>query len=205
MKQSKMKLAGTCCSQFSRWCQKCGGSVTAEVLTCSSRTAAQCEESAQPRRSLCWGRHKSDGSTQSLWTPRSGWCSALPCWDVSQIHYRSGQKMCWHAALCLSYLLSVSTGARLSFWGPAGRGSSVLPRARPDTTNMLVLREWTCFLMSWVTTCGHVAWFLLLERRGTTTYSRVHKKKVSTHEQMFYGLLSLRRKSNVCLCYHLMA
>lgn len=73
----------------------------AEVLTCSSRTAAQCEESAQPRRSPCSGRHGSDGSTQSLWTPRSGWCSCLPCWDVSQIHYFTDQDK-WYVDMLLS-------------------------------------------------------------------------------------------------------
>lgn len=111
------------------------------------------------------------------------------------LFYRSGQMICWHAALGPIYL---STSARLSLWGPAGRGSSVLPRARPDTTNTLVFRECMCFLMSWVTTCGHVAWFLLLERRGTTTCSRVHKNKVSTLK-IFIFCFHGRRKCSVCL------
>lgn len=54
-----------------------------EVLTCSSRRAAQCEVwgfclPEEPQRSLSSGQRGSDGSTQSLLTPESGWCSYPP-------------------------------------------------------------------------------------------------------------------------------
>lgn len=68
------------------------------------------------------------------------------------------------------YLLSVSRAARSTLSNPAGSGSKVLPWTWPDTTNTLLLREWTWCVMSSDTTCGHSVWFLLLESSGATTW-----------------------------------
>lgn len=96
-----------------------------------------------------------------------------PLWGFTKKPFTSdvGQLMHWHEPLCLVfvYLLSVSRAACSTLSEPAGRGSSVLPWTWPDTTNTLVLREWTWRKTSWHTTLGHSIWFLLLDSSGATT------------------------------------
>lgn len=82
-----------------------------EALTCSSRRAALCEVwgfclPVEPQKSPSSGLHKSDGSTQSLLTPRSGWCSFPPprC-EVSQAnHFLMQTWDKWCTELSLSVL-----------------------------------------------------------------------------------------------------
>lgn len=42
-----------------------------------------------------------------------------------------------------AYRFSASSAGRSTLSAPAGRGSRVLPWTWPDTTNTLVLSEWT--------------------------------------------------------------
>lgn len=86
-------------------------SVITQVLTCSSKRAAQCEVwgfclPEEPQRSLSSGRHGSDGSTQSLLTPRSGWCSypLFPSCNVPQVNHF---KMYNYEKWCIDMTLDV--------------------------------------------------------------------------------------------------
>lgn len=118
----------------------------------------------------------------SITTDSKEWMMLLstvsPLWSFTSEPFFNvdiGQMMHWHMFMSqvFVYLLSVSRAACSTLSEPAGRGSRVLPWTWPDTTNTLVLREWTWRLTSWDTTCGHSVWFLLLDSSGATTWRSV--------------------------------